>query len=107
LPGGPVKFLCGGTEDFGMFDAQSIASPMDVYKSQDQARAAARLALARMQTPPQTESAHRPPAAQAVVSRRTLFSFAGRPWIERRAARLAEARSRTAAPAAPSAGPAE
>ena len=38
LPGGPVKFLCGGTEDFGMFDAHSIASPMDVYKSQDQAR---------------------------------------------------------------------
>ena len=47
LPGGPVQFLCGGTEDFGMFDAHSIASPMDVHKSQDQARAAARLALAR------------------------------------------------------------
>jgi acylphosphatase len=35
--------------------------------------------LARMRTPPQAESAHRPPAAPAVVSRRTLFSFAGRP----------------------------
>ena len=79
LPGGPVQFLCGGTEDFGMFDAHSIASPMDVYKSQDQARAAARLARARMQTPPQAELAHRPPTAPAVVSRRTLFSFAGRP----------------------------
>lgn len=79
MPGGPVKFLCGGTEWFGMFDAHSIASPMDVYKSQDQARAGASLALTRMRTPPQPTSADRPPAAQTVVSRRTLFSFAGRP----------------------------
>jgi [NiFe] hydrogenase assembly HybE family chaperone len=27
LPGGPVKLLCGGTEDFGMFHAHSIACP--------------------------------------------------------------------------------
>ncbi|MGA8294608.1 MAG: [NiFe]-hydrogenase assembly chaperone HybE, partial [Rhodoplanes sp.] len=27
LPGGRLKFLCGGTEDFGMFHAHSIASP--------------------------------------------------------------------------------
>jgi [NiFe] hydrogenase assembly HybE family chaperone len=79
LPGGPVKFLCGGTEEFGMFDTHSIASPMEAYKSQDQARAAARLALTRIRTPPQPASADRPPAAQTVVSRRTLFSFAGRP----------------------------
>jgi [NiFe] hydrogenase assembly HybE family chaperone len=77
FPGGSVKFLCGGAEDFGMFDAHPIASPMDAYKSQDQARAAARLALVRLRTPPRAETA--PPAAQSVVSRRTLFSFAGRP----------------------------
>jgi [NiFe] hydrogenase assembly HybE family chaperone len=79
LPGGPVKFLCGGTEDFGMFHAHSIASPMDVYKSQNQARAAARRALAGVRTPPQAEPARAPSAAQPVVSRRTLFNFAGRP----------------------------
>lgn len=79
LPGGPVKFLCGGTEDFGMFHAHSIASPMDVYKSQNQARAAARRALACVRTPPQAEPARAPPAAQPAVSRRTLFNFAGRP----------------------------
>ena len=79
LPGGPVQFLCGGTEDFGMFDAHSIASPMDVYKSQNQARAAARRALASVRTPPQAEPARAPSAAQPVVSRRTLFNFAGRP----------------------------
>ena len=84
LPGGPVKFLCGGTEDFGMFDAHSIASAMNVYRSQAQARAAARLALARMRTPPQPEAAHPPTAAQTVVSRRSLFSFAGRPLSSER-----------------------
>jgi [NiFe] hydrogenase assembly HybE family chaperone len=77
LPGGPVTFLCGGTAEFGMFDAHSLASPMEAYKSQVQARAAARLALTRMRTPP--EPAADRPAAQTVVSRRTLFSFAGRP----------------------------
>jgi len=79
LPGGPVKFLCGGTEDFGMFHAHSIASPMDVYKSQNQARAAARRALASVRTPPEAEPARASSAAQPVVSRRTLFNFAGRP----------------------------
>jgi [NiFe] hydrogenase assembly HybE family chaperone len=80
LPGGPVTFLCGGTEDFGMFHAHSIASPMDVYKSQNQARAAARRAIAGVRTPPQAEPAARAPsAAQPGVSRRTLFNFAGRP----------------------------
>lgn len=79
LPSGPVTFLCGGTEDFGMFDAHSIASPMDVHKSQDQAQAAARLTLARVRTSPQAPSAHRRRAGPAVVSRRTLFGFAGRP----------------------------
>jgi [NiFe] hydrogenase assembly HybE family chaperone len=78
LPGGPVKFLCGGTEDFGMFDAHSIASPMAIYKSQDQARTAARRELSRLRTPPQIETA-RAPAGRPVVSRRSLFSFAGRP----------------------------
>ena len=78
LPGGPVTFLCGGTVDVGMFDAHSIASPMAVYQSQDQARAAARQALLRLRTPPQAEPA-RAPLAQPVVSRRNLFSFAGRP----------------------------
>jgi len=77
LPGGPVTFLRGGTEDFGMFQAHSIASPMDVYKSQNQVRAAARRALVSVRTPAQLEPA--PQAAQPVVSRRTLFNFAGRP----------------------------
>jgi len=91
LPGGPVTFLCGGTVDVGMFDAHSIASPMDVYKSQDQAQAAARLALARVRTSPQAPSAHRRPAGPAVV-RRTLFSFAGRPRTATAAAATAAAR---------------
>jgi len=91
LPSGPVTFLCGGTEDVGMFDAHSIASPMDVYKSQDQAQAAARLALARVRTSPQAPSAHRRPAGPAVVSRRTLFSFAGRPRTATAAAATAAA----------------
>lgn len=78
LPGGPVMLLCGGTEDVGMFDAHSIASSMAVYKSQDQARAAARQALLRLRTPPQAEPA-RARMAQPVVSRRNLFSFARRP----------------------------
>jgi [NiFe] hydrogenase assembly HybE family chaperone len=77
LPGGPVTFLCGGAEDVGMFEAHSIASPMAVYKSQDQARAAARQALLRLRTPLQAEP--RAPLAQPVVSRRNLFSFARRP----------------------------
>lgn len=77
LPGGPETLLCGGTEEFGMFHARSLASPMDVYKSQDQVRAAARIALARALTPPQVESAH--VAAAPAMSRRTLFSFAGKP----------------------------
>ena len=76
-PCGPVTFLRGGTEDFGMFQAHSIASPMDVYKTQNQVRAAARRALASMRTPPRPEPA--PPPAQPVVSRRSLFNFAGRP----------------------------
>lgn len=79
LPGGSLTFLCGGTEDFGMFHAHSIASPMDVYKSQNQARAAARRALASVRTPPPAEPARAPSAAQPGVSRRTLFNFAGRP----------------------------
>jgi len=91
LPSGPVTFLCGGTEDFGMFDAHSIASPMDVHKSQDQAQAAARLALARVRTSPQAPSAHRRRAGPAVVSRRTLFSFAGRPRTATAAAATAAA----------------
>ena len=77
LPCGPVTFLRGGTEDFGMFQAHSIASPMDVYKTQNQVRAAAKRALASMRTPPRPEPA--PPPAQPVVSRRSLFNFAGRP----------------------------
>lgn len=78
LPAGAVKFRCGGTEDFGMFHAQPIASPMDVYKSQEQARAAARKALAQQKAPAAAEPA---PVSQSQqgVSRRTLFSFAGRP----------------------------
>ena len=78
LPAGPVKFRCGGTEDFGMFHAQPIASPMDVYKSQEQARAAARKALAQQKTPAAAEPV-RASQPQQGVSRRTLFSFAGRP----------------------------
>ena len=78
MPGGALTFLCGGTEEVGMFDAYSIASPMTIYKSQAQARAAARQALVRLRTPPQVEPA-RAPAGQAVVSRRNLFSFTGRP----------------------------
>ena len=74
---------------------QAIASPMDVYKSQDQAQAAARLALARVRTSPQAPSAHRRPAGPAVVSRRTLFSFAVRP-------RTATATAATAAAHGPS-----
>lgn len=78
LPGGPVTFRCGGTDTVGLFHAHSIASPMDAYKTQAQARAAARLALARLCTPPQEASA---PVSQdqTGVSRRTLFRFAGRP----------------------------
>jgi hypothetical protein len=79
LPGGPETFLCGGTEEFGMFYARSLASPMDVYKSQDQVRAAARLALARALLPPQVESANVLARAQSGPSRRTLFTFAGKP----------------------------
>jgi heterodisulfide reductase subunit A-like polyferredoxin len=74
-----VTFLRGGTEDFGMFHAHSIASPMDVYKSQNQVRAAARRALASVRTPPQPETEPALQAAQSVVSRRSLFNFAGRP----------------------------
>jgi [NiFe] hydrogenase assembly HybE family chaperone len=79
LPGGSLTLLCGGTEDFGMFHAHSIASPMDVYKSQNQACAAARRALASMRTPTQAEPARAPSAVQPGVSRRSLFNFAGRP----------------------------
>lgn len=78
LPGGAVTFRCGGTDDFGLFHAHSIASPMDIYKTQEQARAAARLALARVCTPPREESAS-VSQGKTGVSRRTLFRFAGRP----------------------------
>lgn len=78
LPGGPVQFLCGGTENFGLFYGHSIASPMHVYKTQEQARAAARRALVGYCSPPQAAQATGPHPAQA-VSRRNLFSFAGRP----------------------------
>jgi [NiFe] hydrogenase assembly HybE family chaperone len=78
LPGGPVQFLCGGTENFGLFYAHSIASPMHVYKTQDQARAAARRAIVRASSPPEATQATGPQSGQA-VSRRNLFSFAGRP----------------------------
>lgn len=78
LPGGTVKFLCGGTEGFGLFYAHSIASPMHVYKTQDQARAAARRAVAGFCSPPDAAQATGPQPAPA-VSRRNLFSFAGRP----------------------------
>jgi [NiFe] hydrogenase assembly HybE family chaperone len=78
LPGGTVTFRCGGTADCGLFHAHSLASPMDVYKSQEQARAAGRRALARLRMPAPAEPA---PVSQPQqgVSRRTLFSFAGRP----------------------------
>jgi [NiFe] hydrogenase assembly HybE family chaperone len=79
LPGGEESFLCGGTEEFGMFYARSLASPMDVYRSQDQVRAAARMALARALSPPPTESAPVAASTQPAMSRRTLFTFAGRP----------------------------
>lgn len=78
LPGGTVTFRCGGTEEFGLFHAFSITSPVDIYKTQDQARAAARLALARIRAPQEEAPA---PVSQPGkgVSRRTLFRFAGRP----------------------------
>lgn len=78
LPAGPLKFRCGGTEEFGMFHAYPIASQMDLYKSQEQARAAARRALAQQRTPAAAEPVHVSQSQQG-VSRRTLFSFAGRP----------------------------
>ncbi|MEZ5788156.1 MAG: [NiFe]-hydrogenase assembly chaperone HybE [Xanthobacteraceae bacterium] len=78
LPGGAVMFRCGGTDDFGLFHAHSVASPVNIYKTQEQARAAARLALARVYAPLLEESAS-VSQGQTGVSRRTLFRFAGRP----------------------------
>lgn len=78
LPGGSVTFRCGGTEDFGLFYANSLASPMDVYKSQEQARAAGRRVLAGLRSPVEAEPKGTSQPQQG-VSRRTLFSFAGRP----------------------------
>jgi [NiFe] hydrogenase assembly HybE family chaperone len=77
FPSGTQTFLHGGTEDFGMFWSRSLASPMDAYRSQPQVRAAARLALARLLTPPPAETPD--PDDAPAVSRRTLFTFAGRP----------------------------
>jgi heterodisulfide reductase subunit A-like polyferredoxin len=68
-----------GSGQLGMFYARSLASPMDVYKSQDQARAAARIALVRALSPPQAEPAQAATTTQPALSRRTLFTFAGRP----------------------------
>lgn len=76
VPGGVVTFRCGGTEDFGLFHAFPVASPVGIYKSQEQARAAARQALARFRTAPEQELPKSP--GQAGVSRRTLFRFPGR-----------------------------
>lgn len=77
LPGGAITFRCGGTDDFGLFYAYSVTSPVNNFKTQDQARAAAQLALARACKPPPEERA---PVSQAEkgLSRRTLFRFAGR-----------------------------
>jgi [NiFe] hydrogenase assembly HybE family chaperone len=77
FPSGPQTFLHGGTEDFGMFWSRSLASPMDAYRSQPQVRAAARLALTRLLAPPPADVPD--PDDAPAVSRRTLFSFAGRP----------------------------
>lgn len=74
FPTGPQTFLRGGTDDFGMFWSRSLASPMDAYHSQPQVRSAARLALVRLLTPPQGETAD-----EATLSRRTLFTSAVRP----------------------------
>jgi [NiFe] hydrogenase assembly HybE family chaperone len=83
LPSGPQTFLRGGDESFGMFYAHSLASPLTAYVSQDQARAIARAALARLLSPPpadvSSQESSRPAAARAAPSRRTLFTFAGRP----------------------------
>jgi [NiFe] hydrogenase assembly HybE family chaperone len=78
LPGGALTFLCGGTDDFGLFHAYSMTSPVDIYKTQEQARAAARRGLARICAPPQEDSASVSQGEKG-LSRRTLFRFAGRP----------------------------
>lgn len=78
MPGGTLVLRGGGTDDFGLIYACSIASPVNSFKTQDQARSAAYRALARIYAPPHDNSA---PVSQARngLSRRTLFRFAGRP----------------------------
>lgn len=78
LPGGTITFRCGGTDDFGLFHAYSIASPVNIYQTREQARAAARLALARICAPPQEETTSVSQGEKG-LSRRNLFRFAGRP----------------------------
>lgn len=53
LPGGTMQFLYNGDPALGAFRAASLHSPMEVFKSQPQALAEARLRLIEAVTPPQ------------------------------------------------------
>jgi [NiFe] hydrogenase assembly HybE family chaperone len=76
LPGGERLFLYGGEETVGALWAVSLHSPMDVFVSQAQAVAEARLRLNEVLLPPQEE----PEVATAAgrkLSRRALLAGGG------------------------------
>jgi len=76
LPGGERLFLYGGDDAVGVLWAVSLHSPMDIFVSQAQAVAEARVRLNEALMPPQEE----PEAATAAgrkLSRRALLSGGG------------------------------
>lgn len=58
LPGGETGFLYGGDPAIGALWACSLHSPMDVFRSPEQARAEARLRLGKALTPVEPEPAN-------------------------------------------------
>lgn len=57
LPRGPQLFRLAGDSTLGTIWTASLHSPMDVFRSQPQARAEARLRLAEALTPPEADAA--------------------------------------------------
>ena len=78
LPSGERDFLTGGDEVVGGYAFLSLHSPMEKFKVQGQARAEARLRLAKlMEPPPQAQDAlgqdEQAAAQRSAISRRELF----------------------------------
>ena len=77
LPSGEHGFLTGGDEVVGGYTFISLHSPMERFKVQGQARAEARLRLAKLMEPPESQDAlgqdEQAAAQRPAISRRELF----------------------------------